>query len=140
ERGIGVSPNKEGSFHYISEAARLEYIPAVTKLGDYYYSGYFVDRNLEWAQGLYEKAAERGDSQALLNLGIMQEKGLLGGTGDCEDMYRRAAQMGNTNAQLLLGLKKTSESTRNEEIAKVARQGNLNALRLLNRSDALGGK
>jgi TPR repeat protein len=77
ERGIGVTANKEASFHYVAAAARLDYAPALTRLGDYYYSGYFVSRNTENARLLYEKAAERGDSQALLNLAIMQEKGLL---------------------------------------------------------------
>jgi TPR repeat protein len=77
ERGIGVSPNKEASFHYIAAAARLEYPPALTRLGDYYYSGYFVGKNVENAKLLYEKAGEKGDSQALLNLAIMHDKGLM---------------------------------------------------------------
>jgi TPR repeat protein len=72
-----VSPNKEASFHYISAAARLEYPPALTRLGDYYYSGYFVGKNIENAKILYEKAGEKGDSQALLNLAIMHDKGLM---------------------------------------------------------------
>ena len=77
ERGIGVTANKEASFHYIASSARLDYPPALTRLGDYYYSGYFVGKNLENARVLYEKAGEKGDSQALLNLAIMQENGLL---------------------------------------------------------------
>ena len=60
EKGIGKQPNKEASFHYISAAARLEYAPALTRLGDYYYSGFYVEKNLENAQLLYEKAADKG--------------------------------------------------------------------------------
>lgn len=45
EKGIGTAPNKESSFHYIAAAARLDYPPALTRLGDYYYSGYYVDKN-----------------------------------------------------------------------------------------------
>lgn len=77
ERGIGITANREASFHYIASSAKLDYPPALTRLGDYYYSGYFVAKNLENAKLLYEKAGEKGDSQALLNLAIMQEKGLL---------------------------------------------------------------
>lgn len=45
EKGIGIPPNKQSSFYYVSAAARLEYPPALTRLGDYYYSGYFVSKN-----------------------------------------------------------------------------------------------
>ncbi len=45
-------------------------------MGDYYYSGYYVDRNYEFARKLYEKAWEKGNSQALVNLGVMKEKGI----------------------------------------------------------------
>lgn len=72
-----MHPNKESSFYYISESARLGYAPAMTKLGDYYYSGYHVDKDYEFAQKLYQKAAEKSNSQALVNLGVMIEKGIL---------------------------------------------------------------
>lgn len=72
EKGIGVPSNKEASFHYVASAARLEYPPALTRLGDYYYSGHHVDKNLESARILYQKAAEHLDSQAFLNLALMQ--------------------------------------------------------------------
>jgi TPR repeat protein len=77
EKGIGITANKEASFHYIASAARLDYPPALTRLGDYYYSGHFVEKNYDNARILYEKAGEKGESQALLNLALMQEKGLL---------------------------------------------------------------
>lgn len=77
EKGIGKQPNKEASFHYMTAAARLEYTPALTRLGDYYYSGFYVEKNLENARLLYEKAAEKGESQAVLNLALMLDKGLL---------------------------------------------------------------
>lgn len=56
EKGIGTNQNKEASFYYIAAAARLEYPPALTRLGDYYYSGYFIDTNYESARLCYEKA------------------------------------------------------------------------------------
>ena len=77
EKGIGVPPNKEASFHYIASAARLDYPQALTRLGDYYYSGHHIEKNYEKARILYEKAAEKNESQAFLNLALMQEKGLI---------------------------------------------------------------
>jgi len=61
----------------MASAARLDYPQALTRLGDYYYSGHHVDKNYENARILYEKAAEMNESQAYLNLGLMQEKGLI---------------------------------------------------------------
>lgn len=133
ERGIGLPANKEASFHYIASAARLDYAPALTRLGDYYYSGHFVDRNYDNARILYEKAAERGESQAMLNLALMQDKGLLplGSTlGEADQLYQRAEEMGNTNAMLIRGLK--TDGPHHEKVVKAAEQGNLRALKILN--------
>lgn len=80
----------------------------MTKLGDYYYSGYYVEKDYEFAQRLYEKAAEKMNSQAIVNLGVMVEKGINLSDSDPEraqDYYKKAAAMGNSNAILLLGLK-----------------------------------
>lgn len=115
EKGIGMAANKESSFYYVNEAARMDYAPALTKLGDYYYSGYYVEKDLYFAQKLYEKAAEKNHSQAIVNLGVMVEKGLNQHETDpskAEDYYRRAANMGNTNALILMGLMK--QTHRNE--------------------------
>lgn len=135
-----MTANKEASFHYIAAAARLDYPPALTRLADYYYSGHFVPKNVESSKILYEKAGEKGDSQALLNLAIMQEKGLMphGSTlGDAEELYRRAEEMGNTNATLIKGLKKEGNILKNSKVIMAAEQGNLRALKFLNQNDQL---
>jgi TPR repeat protein len=78
-------------------------------MGDYYYSGYYVDKSYESARILYERAAEKGDSQAYLNLALMEEKGLIQdgcNLGSVEELYRKAEELGNTNALLIRGLKK----------------------------------
>lgn len=110
EKGIGVASNKQSAFHYMLTAAvKFQYPAAMTRLGDYYYSGFFVDKNTDNARLLYEKAARKGDSQAYLNLALMIEKGLLpmGTTiGSVEELYRKAEELGNTNAVLISGLKK----------------------------------
>jgi TPR repeat protein len=46
-------------------------------LGDYYYSGYQVNKNLHIAKNYYEKAALNGNSQGMINLGLMYQKGLI---------------------------------------------------------------
>lgn len=71
EKGIGMDINKESSFYYVESAARLDYPPAVTKLGDFYYSGFHVHKNIDYAKMLYEKAAEKSEAKALVNLGIL---------------------------------------------------------------------
>lgn len=50
EKGIGTIKNKDSSFYYISKSARLGFAPAMVKLGDYYYSGYHVDKDYEFAR------------------------------------------------------------------------------------------
>ena len=108
EKGIGVAANKEASFHYIASSARLDYPPALTRLGDYYYSGYHVDRNYDHARVIYEKAAEKQESQAFLNLALMQEKGLIptaSSIGSAEELYDRAEELGNTNSLLIRGMR-----------------------------------
>jgi len=37
-----VDKNPEIAYHFITRSAKLDYGPAQVKLGDYYYSGYFV--------------------------------------------------------------------------------------------------
>lgn len=76
EKGIGVDKNKESAFYYIETAARLDYAPAITKLGDFYYSGYYVHKDVEYAKTLYEKAAQKMETKAMVNLGVMAEKGI----------------------------------------------------------------
>ena len=56
----------------------------MVKLGDYYYSGYFVEKNYEYAKKLYDMAREKGNTQAMLNIGLMKEKGLV---DDGSDIY-----------------------------------------------------
>ena len=112
----------------------MEFPPALTRLGDYYYSGYYVDKNYDSAKILYEKAAERGDSQAFLNLALMQEKGLLSmGTtiGSTEELYRKAEELGNTNAMLMTGLKREGSLMGNDKVLLAAERGNYQALKLL---------
>lgn len=53
EQGIGMEKNSESSLYYINNAARLDYAPAITKLGDYYYTGFGVKKDFQYAKMLY---------------------------------------------------------------------------------------
>ena len=75
EQGIGMEKNKESSFYYVERAARMEYAPAITKLGDFYYSGYFITKDIEYAKKLYERSS-KSDPKAVINLGVLAEKGI----------------------------------------------------------------
>ena len=118
-------------------ASRLEYPPALTRLGDYYYSGFYTSKNIQNAQVLYEKAAEKGESQAVLNLALMLDKGLLpSGTthGEADDLYKKSEGMGNTNATLMRGLRLTSKMS-NPAVVSAAEKGNMHAFKLLNQNE-----
>jgi TPR repeat protein len=49
----------------------LNFIPAITRLGDYKYSGISTKKDLPTAVKLYEKAAKDGDPQAMINLALV---------------------------------------------------------------------
>ena len=45
-------------------------------MADYYYAGYFVPKDIDYARTLYEKAALKNDPKAVTSLGILAEKGI----------------------------------------------------------------
>lgn len=55
----------------ISKSAELNYPPALNKLGNFFYSGYGVERiDMKKAIEFYEKAAQMNDADSLINLGL----------------------------------------------------------------------
>jgi TPR repeat protein len=105
EQGIGIDKNTESCLYYIDTAARLEHPPAISKLGDFYYNGFGVKKDLDYAKVLYEKAAEKRDSKALISLGAMMEKGIGFTEKDprkAYELYEKAASMGNPDAMIIL--------------------------------------
>lgn len=48
---------------------------AINRVGDYYFSGFGVDKiDIEKSKEFYEKAAKMGNVDSLLNLGAIYEK------------------------------------------------------------------
>ncbi len=67
--------NPDSAYYYIHKAAKLEYAPSLVKLGDYYYSGYHIGKDIPKAKICYEKAAMKGNSQGFINLGLLYQNG-----------------------------------------------------------------
>ena len=58
--------------HNQSKAAELNYPAALNKLGNFFYSGYGVEKiDMAKAIDFYEKAASLNDPDALINLGLI---------------------------------------------------------------------
>jgi len=34
------------AYFYVNKAAKKDFVPAITRLGDYYYSGFYVKKNI----------------------------------------------------------------------------------------------
>jgi TPR repeat protein len=41
-----MDKNKQMAYFYIEKSEKLNFAPATTKLGDYFYSGYYVKKDL----------------------------------------------------------------------------------------------
>lgn len=139
EQGIAVEQNKQSSFYYIQLAARFDYAAAITKLGDYYYSGYFVQKDLVYAKALYEKAAQMNEPKAITNLGVLAEKGI-GMENDprrAQNLYERAAELGNPNAIIFLSETNKQNLDSNEALTEAAGMGSMTAMRLVKNSNIM---
>lgn len=65
-------------------------------VGTHYFSGRGVEQDMAKAALYFERAAEAGMTQAMVNLGNMQLEGLVGGGVEAaKGWYRRAAELGD---------------------------------------------
>lgn len=70
-----VPINTTKGIDWLSKAAENEYGPAAEEVGDYYYNGQFVEKDLKKARHNYEIAAKEGMTKAMFALGVMNEEG-----------------------------------------------------------------
>ena len=101
--GNGVKQDDTQALYWYEKAAEQDFTPAIFQLGCLY------DFNLEdyaKAAGYYHEAAQKGESFALVNLGVLYERGF--GVPQDYDMafvlYNDAAQKGNAYGCYNLGL------------------------------------
>lgn len=133
EKGIGVEINSEGAYYYIHKAAKRDHTPSLIKLGDYYYSGYHIGKDVAKAKMCYEKAAAKGNSQGFINLGLLYQKGMvmLDSKADQKQIainyFLEAAKLGNPNALLFL----SKEGASPEQMKQAAELGSAEALKML---------
>ena len=59
------------SFEKVREAALYGYVPAKWRLGEYYFTGYGTDRNLQSAKRWYAEAAASGNAISMHRLGTL---------------------------------------------------------------------
>lgn len=78
EKGIGANKDPDAAYHLVENAAlKLGHPQALNKLGDYHFSGFGCSKDEQLAITLYKKAAILGDTQALVNLGLLYEQGII---------------------------------------------------------------
>jgi TPR repeat protein len=97
--GTGVAKNEAEAMQWFAKAAQTGYVPAETSLAVGYENGLAQGRpDYQQAAYWFNKAADQDDGYALLNLGVMYEKGwgvpqnLL----RAKQLYARAAGSSNT--------------------------------------------
>lgn len=92
------------------------------------------------AEGLYRKAAEKMNSLAIVNLGVMAEKGTKAGSvltqekdlQKAQEYYKHAAQLGNETALLFMDIH-SKENTK-WAVQNAAEKGNAPAIKLMNKT------
>ncbi len=96
--GYGVSEDLAKGFDLFIQAVDEGNDPmAMVYLGDYYYYGKYVDRDMEEARYWYSLAAYSGSSQGAYSCGVMDENGFGEGEADYEsalDWYKMARDLG----------------------------------------------
>ena len=99
EYGLGTERNLRSAYNYYKKAARLENAEAISKCGDFLYSGKLTGgvADLEEAVRCYKKAAEMGCASAINNLGLMLESV---NKDEAIALYRRAHKLGHLDATI----------------------------------------
>jgi TPR repeat protein len=75
--------------------------PSMGNLGIAYYHGYGVEQDYAKAREWFEKAADKGDYSAMLNLGVLYEEGQ--DYAKAREWYEKAADKGDYGAMWSLG-------------------------------------
>lgn len=83
-KGLGTKVDKSNAVSYLSQAANHNIPNAMILLGDLYYQGDGVDKDMKKAVELYKAAALTGTPVACWNIGLIYVKG---GNGVDKDFY-----------------------------------------------------
>lgn len=92
--------------HLFESLAELGHTRAQFQMGNIYYNGYGVHRDVEDALFWFRKAAQSGHAEAQYNVGVAYAKGIgvESNIGHAIVWWHRAAKLGNVDAQFNLGM------------------------------------
>jgi len=101
EHGLGNDRDFRSAYNYYKKAARLNHAEAISKCGDFLYSGRLSEGIQNRAEALkcYKKAAEMNCPSAINNLALMIESE---NKSDAMDLFKKAHKMGNVDATVNL--------------------------------------
>jgi TPR repeat protein/serine/threonine protein kinase len=117
----GPAPNLRLGRHYLECAHRSGINEATSDLATMMLQGNPSPADFREAVRIYGQAADRGSGSALLNLGILYEKGRPCAPSDfvnpekAKELFRRGAENGHAACCLHLGTKLYQEATSNDE-------------------------
>ena len=103
ECGLGTERDFKGAYHYYKKAARLNHAEAISKCGDFLYSGRVTGgiSDRREAMRCYKRAAELNCPSGMNNLGLMLESDNF---NEAVSLYRRAHKLGNLDATINFAL------------------------------------
>lgn len=86
--------------------AKIDFIPGIVGLGDCYFYGRGVERNLAEAFRLYQRAADMGSENAMIQLALCyyNGNGVEKNTTESEKIIRNLEARGNRHARLIRGV------------------------------------
>lgn len=107
EHGLGCVIDLKSAFQYYRKAARLDHVEALTKCGDFIYSGKGLDCKVGSgdrieAMKCYRKAADFGSSRAMNSLALMLEA--VSSDSEALALYKLSHKQGNLDATINMAL------------------------------------
>ncbi len=135
--GEDVKQASQKAFHYYSQAAKQNYLPALFQLATCYYFGHGVDINRAEIKSIYERIAQFADAETLYELACHYEDGHLieSDHQEAARLYLLAATKGNADAQyryaLCLARGKGVDKSLSESIYYLDLAGNQNHAKAL---------
>ena len=99
------SKNYGQAFEQFKQGAEQGHADAQNALGDCYYEGEGVAKDLQQAYNWYKKAADQGYADAQYNMGycLQQGEGVAKNLAMAASLFEKAAEQGNADAQSALG-------------------------------------
>jgi TPR repeat protein len=101
ENGLGIERDYRTAYNYFKKAARMNHAEAISKCGDYLYSGRLSNgvSNRTEALKCYQKASDMNSAVATNNLALMIESS---DPKKALELFKQAHKLGNLDATVNL--------------------------------------